>query len=159
MEVAFVDARRLARIRLCADPLNEPPISKLGFDPILSMPTLEQFAPQVRRRGNPIKSLLLDQNFSAGVGNWVADEILFHSRIHPEQRPNTLTDVQIATLHEKMVYVCRTAIDVNAEASKFPESWLFRHRWVSFPLIYYIHYSQLISTLRARGKRVLPIFS
>ncbi|CCM01303.1 uncharacterized protein FIBRA_03352 [Fibroporia radiculosa] len=71
-ELAFLDARRLGRIRLCTSPLTEPPISALGFDPILSMPTLQEFANGVRKRTCPIKALLLDQSFSAGVGNWVA---------------------------------------------------------------------------------------
>ena len=70
--IAFVDARRLGRIRLCADPLKEPPISTLGFDPLLCMPTLEEFSRNVLKRSCPIKALLLDQSFSAGVGNWVA---------------------------------------------------------------------------------------
>jgi formamidopyrimidine-DNA glycosylase len=72
IELAFSDARRLGRIRLCTSPLTEPPISELGFDPILSMPTLDQFTPLVLKRSCPIKALLLDQSFSAGVGNWVA---------------------------------------------------------------------------------------
>lgn len=75
-ELAFLDARRLGRIRLCSSPLTEPPISELGFDPILSMPSLEVFTPQVLKRSCPIKALLLDQSFSAGVGNWVAGEII-----------------------------------------------------------------------------------
>ncbi|OBZ78938.1 Formamidopyrimidine-DNA glycosylase [Grifola frondosa] len=91
-ELAFLDARRLGRIRLCTSPLTEPPISTLGFDPILSMPDLEYFKKGVRKRSCPIKALLLDQSFSAGVGNWVADEILYHARVHPEQRCNVFTD-------------------------------------------------------------------
>ena len=71
-QLAFLDARRLARIRLAREPLKEPPISELGFDPILSMPTLEDFKKMVLKRSCPIKALLLDQGFSAGVGNWVA---------------------------------------------------------------------------------------
>ena len=71
IELAFTDPRRLGRIRLCAS-LDEPPISELGFDPILSMPALEDFTKLVLRRSCPIKALLLDQSFSAGVGNWVA---------------------------------------------------------------------------------------
>ncbi|KAF8344037.1 uncharacterized protein EI90DRAFT_3028057, partial [Cantharellus anzutake] len=54
------------------------------FDPILSISSLEEFSSGVFKRGLPIKSLLLDQTFSVGVGNWVADEFLFHARIHPE---------------------------------------------------------------------------
>lgn len=75
-ELAFLDARRLGRIRLCSSPLTEPPISELGFDPVLSMPSLEDFTPLVLKRSCPIKALLLDQSFSAGVGNWVAGEII-----------------------------------------------------------------------------------
>lgn len=72
--IAFVDPRRLGRIRLCGDPQKEPPISSLGFDPILSMPTLENFSKSVTKRACPIKALLLDQSFSAGVGNWIAGQ-------------------------------------------------------------------------------------
>jgi len=59
----------------------------------------------------------------------VADEILYHARIHPEQRTNTLTEEQIAEMHAQTIYVCSTAVGVNADSSKFPTSWLFRHRW------------------------------
>ncbi|KAM6498351.1 AtMMH-1 [Amanita muscaria] len=128
-EVAFMDARRLGRIRLCISPTAEPPISELGFDPILSMPSMTDFLPMVRRRTCPVKALLLDQSFSAGVGNWVADEILYHARIHPEQRCNTLTDDQLNALHNHITDVCSTAVAVNADSQQFPENWLFRYRW------------------------------
>ncbi|KAJ4499298.1 AtMMH-1 [Lentinula lateritia] len=128
-EIAFMDARRLGKIRLRATPDKEAPISELGFDPILCMPSLEVFEPLVMKRSCPIKALLLDQSFSAGVGNWVADEILYHSRIHPEQRCNTLTTTQIGNLHQFTKFVCETAVSVDADATKFPEDWLFKHRW------------------------------
>ncbi|KAG9039928.1 hypothetical protein FRB95_004400 [Tulasnella sp. JGI-2019a] len=129
VQVAFRDARRLARIRLCAKPLEEPPISELGFDPLLSMPSVEDFSALVKKRNCPVKALLLDQSFSAGVGNWVADEILFQARIHPEQRASTLDDAEILLMHEKTVSICQTAVDVHADSSKFPTDWLFPHRW------------------------------
>lgn len=72
-EVAFRDARRLGRVRLCSSPHDEPPISELGFDPLLSMPTFSEFSTLLqKRRGIAVKALLLDQTFSAGVGNWIA---------------------------------------------------------------------------------------
>ncbi|KAJ8488712.1 hypothetical protein ONZ51_g3404 [Trametes cubensis] len=128
-QVAFLDARRLGRVRLCKSPLTEPPISTLGFDPILSMPDLDDFKKGVRKRSCPIKALLLDQSFSAGVGNWVADEILYHARVHPEERCNVLTDAQLEALHMQTSEVCRLAVSVNADDSKFPQDWLFKHRW------------------------------
>jgi formamidopyrimidine-DNA glycosylase len=129
-QVAFCDARRLGRIRLVSSPATSPPISELGFDPILCMPTLSDFSPQVLKRSCPIKALLLDQSFSAGVGNWVADEILYHARIHPEQRCNTLSLTQLEVLHKHMREVCKTAVDVDADHTRFPADWLFIYRWV-----------------------------
>ncbi len=141
----------MGRVRLCQDIKNEPPISTLGFDPMPSMPSLQDFATKIRKRGNPVKSLLLDQTFSAGVGNWVADEILFHSRIHPEQKPNSLDEGQIKGLYEKMQYVCQTAVGVDGDASQFPEGWLFKHRWVG---IIRMWSSVFLSTLcKGKGKR------
>ncbi|KAG7090782.1 hypothetical protein E1B28_009867 [Marasmius oreades] len=128
-QLAFLDARRLGRIRLRASPTTEPPISELGFDPILSMPALDEFSSLALKRSCPIKALLLDQSFSAGVGNWVADEVLYHSRVHPEQRSNTLSPEQLQSIHQELPNICRTAIAVDADASKFPENWLFNHRW------------------------------
>lgn len=128
--------------------MTEPPISTLGFDPILSMPQLDEFTTSVRKRTCPIKALLLDQSFSAGVGNYVAgniwvvviyvancslmheDEILYHARIHPEQRCNTLTDAQVVALHLQTSEVCRIAVEAKADDTKYPANWLFKHRWV-----------------------------
>ncbi|CAG8511679.1 9772_t:CDS:10, partial [Scutellospora calospora] len=127
--MAFTDKRRLARIRLVNSPLQDPPISKLGFDPLQSMPDRQTFKEKTLKRHCPIKALLLDQSFSAGVGNWIADETLYQSRIHPAQYANTLSDEQITALYENLVYVCKTAVEVNADASLFPSSWLFHYRW------------------------------
>lgn len=57
------------------------------------------------------------------------DEILYHSKIHPEQYSNTLTDGQIRQLHTSIDYVCTTSVEVLADSEQFPEDWLFKHRW------------------------------
>ncbi|CAG8751190.1 25209_t:CDS:2, partial [Racocetra persica] len=74
-------------------------------------------------------ALLLNQSFSAGVGNWIADETLYQSRVHPAQYTNTLSDEQITALYENLIYVCQTAVEANADSSLFPSSWLFHYRW------------------------------
>jgi formamidopyrimidine-DNA glycosylase len=76
-----------------------------------------------------VKALLLHQAFSAGVGNWVADEVLYQSRIHPEQPANSLTAAQVADLHRHIAGVCRVASDAGADAARMPQDWLFHHRW------------------------------
>ncbi|GAA5805017.1 hypothetical protein HPULCUR_010530 [Helicostylum pulchrum] len=131
IQFGFQDPRRLARLRLVAspDPLLEPPISKLGFDPVLNLPSLSTFSQLVLRRQVPIKALLLDQAFSAGVGNWVADEILYQAKIHPAQYSHSLTDNELESLYEKLKYVCETAVALEADESKFPADWLMPYRW------------------------------
>ncbi|KAJ3169843.1 hypothetical protein HDU88_000483 [Geranomyces variabilis] len=129
-ELAFTDPRRLARIRLVGgDPLLERPINELGFDPSINMPELDAFAASLSSRKCPIKALLLDQKFSAGVGNWVADEVLYQAKIHPGTFAAALTDEEVAALHRELHNVIATAVAVNADSAKFPEGWLFHQRW------------------------------
>ena len=82
----MTDGRRLGRILLRDDPQAEPPVAKLGFDPLLAMPPPKRFSELIRARGANVKSLLLDQSFAAGVGNWIADEVLYQAGIDPRRR-------------------------------------------------------------------------
>ena len=68
-ELVMTNARRLGRILLREDPPNEPPLSQLGFDPLIDLPSPVAFSALVRQRNTIIKALLLDQHFSAGVAN------------------------------------------------------------------------------------------
>lgn len=98
------------------------------------MPPLASFSTLVLKRRMPIKALLLDQSFSAGVGNWVADEVLYQAFVHPEQGAHTLDEGQVKRLWEKVGEVCRVAVAVDADSTRFPSHWLFRHRWVGIPV-------------------------
>ncbi|KAF2223030.1 formamidopyrimidine-DNA glycosylase [Elsinoe ampelina] len=134
-EVAFVDARRLARIRLVDVPAEElrktSPLKENGPDPVVDkdLLTVEWLGNKMRSKKVPIKALLLDQANISGVGNWVADEVLYQANIHPEQYSNTFSDEQIETLHHNLMYVTGTAVDTLSESSKFPADWLMKHRW------------------------------
>jgi len=49
--------------------LEQKPISDLGFDPILSHPTFEVFKELIGKKKGTVKGVIMDQAFSAGVGN------------------------------------------------------------------------------------------
>ena len=51
----------LKQIRFLESPEQRPPISELGWDPLLNMPSLEEFAAALGRQRRVIKGLLLDQ--------------------------------------------------------------------------------------------------
>jgi formamidopyrimidine-DNA glycosylase len=127
--LGFRNVRRIGRVRLHDDPTAVPPISKLGFDPFLDMASLAFFKETFARRKAPIKALLLDQKFAAGVGNWIADEILYQAGIDPARRANTLSSDEIKRIRNKMGSIIRKAVDVSADADHFPRTWLFHYRW------------------------------
>jgi formamidopyrimidine-DNA glycosylase len=58
-------------------PSKAPPISELGFDALTELPSEEDFQSGIKSKKGSIKGLLLDQSFLAGIGNWVADEVLY----------------------------------------------------------------------------------
>jgi len=97
VEAAFVDARRLARIRLVdceeGDIRNQSPLKENGPDPVRDkeIVTVDWLAQLLRKKRVPVKALLLDQANLSGVGNWVADEVLYQAKIHPEQSVLTKT--------------------------------------------------------------------
>ncbi|MHC4469646.1 MAG: Fpg/Nei family DNA glycosylase [Planctomycetota bacterium] len=128
-ELALTNKRRLGRIRLRDDPAGEPPVSALGFDPLLDLPEPGDFAARVGRRRVTLKGLLLDQAFAAGVGNWIADEVLYQARLDPRRRASSLAPEEVRRLRAKLGHVVRTAVRVDAAKERFPRSWLFHRRW------------------------------
>jgi formamidopyrimidine-DNA glycosylase len=128
-ELVMTNARRLGRIRLRKDPASEPPVSELGFDPLLELPTPARFRALVSERTGTLKGLLLDQAFAAGVGNWIADEVLYQAGLDPRRRANTLDAGEIERMRRKLGSVVRAAVRVNADKRRFPRTWLFHRRW------------------------------
>jgi formamidopyrimidine-DNA glycosylase len=128
-ELVMVNKRRLGRIRLRDDPAREPPISALGFDPLLALPSVRPFARLLDGRTTNVKGLLLDQRFAAGVGNWIADEVLYQARIDPRRSVDSLDPDEIRRLRNRIAAVIRKAVGVNADKRRFPKAWLFHRRW------------------------------
>ncbi|EMG50287.1 FPG1 Formamidopyrimidine-DNA glycosylase [Candida maltosa Xu316] len=167
IELAFVDARRLGRVRLLSGDeietdeglLNTRPLNALGPDyskpevlpkkikPFVfgdpdpdhhGRPRLSvlDFNKLILSKKKPIKSLLLDQAFFAGVGNWVADEIVFQARIHPNEVISSKLPYDLETIHpviqklyDSLIGICEEAVKVEGDVSQFPKDWLMLYRW------------------------------
>ena len=127
--LAMTSARRLGRIRLREDPPNEPPLNRLGFDPLLHMPSPTEFARLLAGRRGTLKGLLLNQSFAAGVGNWIADEVLYQSHLDPRRSVDSLDEHEVRAMHRCLSRIIRTAVDANANKRRFPRTWLFHARW------------------------------
>lgn len=128
-ELVMTNKRRLGRIRLREDPENEPPISKLGFDPLIDLPSPADFVGGARSRGAAVKAVLLDQSFAAGVGNWIADEVLYQARIDPRKLASELTAEEARRMRTCLKRIIEKAVSVDADKKRFPRAWLFHRRW------------------------------
>ncbi|CAM8964913.1 unnamed protein product [Rhodiola kirilowii] len=129
LELSFTDPRRFAKVRLLQDPVSVPPISELGPDAFLEPMNLDDFFNLLSKKKIAIKALLLDQKFISGIGNWIADEVLYQARIHPQQNACSLSKETCATLLQCIKKVIHHAVHVNADSSQFPLEWLFHFRW------------------------------
>ncbi|PAN19804.1 hypothetical protein PAHAL_3G300500 [Panicum hallii] len=128
LEFSFTDKRRFAKIRLVDNPEAVPPISELGPDALFEPMKLDEFVKSLGRKNVPIKSLLLDQSFISGIGNWMADEVLYQARIHPMQTASKISKDKCATLHLCIKEVIDKSLEVGADSSQFPDNWIFHSR-------------------------------
>ena len=128
-ELVMINPRRLGRISFHEDPPSEYPIAKLGFDPLTDMPSLADFRAGLDGRRGTLKGLLLNQKFAAGIGNWIADEVLYQARIDPRRPAQSLDKNESRSLYRSIRKVIELAVKVDAQKDQFPKTWLFHHRW------------------------------
>ncbi|XP_028057605.1 formamidopyrimidine-DNA glycosylase isoform X3 [Camellia sinensis] len=100
LELSFTDKRRFAKVRLLENPASVPPISELGPDALLEPMTIDELINSLSKKKIGIKALLLDQSFISGIGNWIADEVLYQAKIHPLQIASSLSKESCVALHK-----------------------------------------------------------
>lgn len=86
------------------------PLLKLGPEPTMEELEFMEFITELGDYDVPIKSLLLDQTFIAGLGNIYADESLFRAQIHPLTPANTFNKGQAVRLYYAITDIIRIAM-------------------------------------------------
>lgn len=129
---AFVDSRKFGRIGLAESVAAFQQKKKLGPDALTL--TTQELAKGLQNKKSLLKPLLLDQRIAPGVGNWIADEVLYQARLHPERRANTLTPEEVERLATAIREVLETAIRAEAIYRDFPAHYLIHSReWDEAP--------------------------
>lgn len=137
--LVFTDPRMFGAVLLHHGP--QPPawwtqIAPAILSPAFSASAVAKFLQ--RRRRAPLKAVLLMQERFPGVGNWMADEILWRARLAPQRVAGSLSTKEIGTLRRECREVCRAALRTIAGTGGklppdlnvgIPRSWLFKHRW------------------------------
>lgn len=128
-KIAMTDGRRLSRIWMCESPERDTAISKLGPDCYLELPSANAIHSKLAKKNAPIKAILLDQAIFAGIGNWIADEVLYVAGIRPSRLGSSLSEEESSNLRTAIKKVIDHAVKVGADKEQFPKTWLFHSRW------------------------------
>ncbi len=120
------DPRLLGRVDFTKSTADFIKRKKLGAD-ALEM-SLEDFQEALRGRTGKVKSVLMNQEVIAGVGNIYSDEILFQVGLHPLTPIDKLTGEEIEDLFQEMKRVLEKSIEVQTDFKKLPPNFLLRQR-------------------------------
>ena len=129
--LVFADTRQLGSVRIHSGnkapdwwKSNPPQIESSEFDRIF----FEQFLK--RHLKAPVKAVLLMQNGFAGIGNWMADEILWRAGVLPSKRTHRLTMNERESVFRETKFVVKQALATTGkDFSDPPESWLIHQKW------------------------------
>jgi formamidopyrimidine-DNA glycosylase len=118
-ELRFRDMRKFGRIGLYRrDPATGLPfegeadgVLAAGLEPLADEFTAARFATLLARRRGRLKTLLLNQDFVAGVGNIYADEALWRARLHPLRDGHTVRPEEARRLHRALRDVLAEAVE------------------------------------------------
>jgi len=75
-----------------------------------------------------LKPFLMSQKHLAGVGNWIADELLFRINLHPETELSKLSLQQKKELHKALQKLLKQAISYKTNKGNFHPKWFVNHR-------------------------------
>ncbi|MCD6233008.1 DNA-formamidopyrimidine glycosylase [bacterium] len=114
--LALSDPRKFAKVELWrkSDFKESNTYKDLGDDPLKI--SFEKFKEGLKRRKTPVKKVLMDQNFIAGIGNIYSSEILFEAKIHPLKKASELSRKEIEKLYKAMQKILKEAINVKGES-------------------------------------------
>jgi formamidopyrimidine-DNA glycosylase len=104
-------AEKRARLWLVEDPGDVEEIASLGADPARGALTVERLGEALRARSRQLKGLLTDQRVIAGIGNGLADEILWEARLSPLALTGRIGEAEVTRLHAAVLLVVETQVE------------------------------------------------
>ena len=112
-DLCYRDTRKFGRMRLVTtgEEMNYGGLRTIGPEPTEQDFKLDYFERILHKSRGKIKPFLLNQSHVAGLGNIYCDEVLWMSKINPEQAANTLTHDQAKTLRENIIKEIATATE------------------------------------------------
>ena len=124
--LGFADGRHFGRVHAWKSAKECAGLAVLGIDALSQRFTLNAFVRLLADSKRPLKDFLLDQTRVAGIGNIYSCESLWHARLDPRRRANTLRPLEAQRLHKAIVSVLSRALECclhPAPDFRDPEWW------------------------------------
>jgi formamidopyrimidine-DNA glycosylase len=109
--LGFADGRHFGRVLVWNSEKDCPSLAGLGLDAVSSDFTAASLARLLAASKRPLKEFLLDQSRVAGIGNIYSCESLWHAKLTPLRRANSLTTAEARRLHKAIVSVLARALE------------------------------------------------
>jgi formamidopyrimidine-DNA glycosylase len=88
----------------------------------------KEILPSITNQRLGIKAILLDQKRAvSGVGNWIADEVLYQCGMHPDQ--TRLDSSEALLVWQTLQHIVSKAVHAQIHDESYPVEWLFHYRW------------------------------
>ena len=129
--LVFSDPRLFGLVRFQHGPSAPAWWAELPPDVSSSEFSRQKMEAFLQRHGRlAIKTTLLLQRGFPGIGNWMADEVLWRAKLNPRTSTGQLAAEQSARLWRSLRQVARGALrHVGVDFSDPPRGWLFHERW------------------------------
>jgi formamidopyrimidine-DNA glycosylase len=117
--LAMSDARKFGKVALLeADEIDSyKHLSNIGPEPLLKSFDIKKFKERLNLKNKkPIKTVLMDQEIIAGIGNIYSDEMLWLSGISPERSVKNINKKELAALFKSMKLVLSKGIDFGGDS-------------------------------------------
>jgi formamidopyrimidine-DNA glycosylase len=124
--LGFADRRHFGRVHAWESAESCPSLRKLGVDALSPKLRPLIFVRLLASSRRPLKEFLLDQTRLSGIGNMYSSESLWHARLDPRRRANSLNPAEARRLHKAIVSVLRRALECclhPAPDFRDPEWW------------------------------------
>ena len=106
----FNDLRQFGYLKIVGHKEKEKIISQYGLDPLAKSFTRANFFSLLQNKKSKIKTLLLNQNIIAGIGNIYADEVLFESGVRPNRPAFSLTIPEKEKIFRHIITILKKSI-------------------------------------------------
>jgi formamidopyrimidine-DNA glycosylase len=109
--LGFADRRHFGRVHAWNSVEECPGLTALGIDALSRKFTSAHLRELLAASSRPLKDFLLDQTRIAGLGNIYSCESLWHARLDPRRRANTVKPQEARRLHKAIVSVLARALE------------------------------------------------